>query len=78
VLLHSSNGSVIKFLGSLQDIGFLAVATVLEDSGRIALHDHNGVMDMADFDGMVDLVVALVQKLDAKTVTQLRDFTPEP
>jgi hypothetical protein len=41
-------------------------------------HAHNGVMDRADFDGMVDLVVALVRKLDAGTVARLRDFTPEP
>ncbi len=41
-------------------------------------HAHNGVMDRGDFDGMVDLVVALLQKLDAPTVARLRDFTPEP
>jgi len=41
-------------------------------------HAHYGVMDRADFDGMVDLVVALLQKLDAKAVAHLRDFTPEP
>ena len=41
-------------------------------------HAHNGVMDRKDFDGMVDLVVALIQKLDAPTVTRMRDFTPEP
>jgi putative aminopeptidase FrvX len=41
-------------------------------------HAHNGVIDRADFDGMVDLVVAMIQKLDAPTVARLRDFTPEP
>jgi endoglucanase len=41
-------------------------------------HAHNGIIDRADFDGMVDLVVALLQKLDAPTVARLRDFTPEP
>jgi putative aminopeptidase FrvX len=41
-------------------------------------HAHNGVIDRGDFDGMVDLVVALLQKLDAPTVARLRDFTPEP
>jgi putative aminopeptidase FrvX len=41
-------------------------------------HAHNGVIDRADFDGMVDLVVALLQKLDAATVAHVRDFTPEP
>ncbi|UAK25378.1 M42 family metallopeptidase [Sphingomonas nostoxanthinifaciens] len=41
-------------------------------------HVHNGIMDRADFDGMVDLVVALIQKLDAPTVAKLRDYTPAP
>lgn len=39
-------------------------------------HAHNGIIDRADFDRMVDLVVALIGKLDAKTVADLRDFTP--
>ena len=39
-------------------------------------HAHNGVIDRRDFDGMVDLVVALVQRLDAAEVARLRDFTP--
>lgn len=38
-------------------------------------HAHNGVIDRADFDRMVDLVVALIGRLDAGTVTRLRDFT---
>jgi putative aminopeptidase FrvX len=41
-------------------------------------HAHNGVMNRRDFDQMVDLLVALLQKLDAKTVDRIRDFTPEP
>jgi endoglucanase len=41
-------------------------------------HAHNGIMNRGDFDSMVDLVVALLQGLDAKTVASLRDFTPEP
>jgi putative aminopeptidase FrvX len=41
-------------------------------------HAHNGVINRRDFDQMVDLVVALLQRLDAATVKQLRDFTPEP
>lgn len=40
-------------------------------------HSHNGVMDRADFDRMVDLVVALIQKIDARTAAKLRDFTPD-
>ncbi len=39
-------------------------------------HAHNGIIDRRDFDHMVDLVVALLQKLDAPTVAQLRSFTP--
>lgn len=41
-------------------------------------HAHNGIIDRADFDGMVDLVVAVVQRLDAASVAKLRDFSPEP
>ncbi len=39
-------------------------------------HAHNGVIDRADFDGMVELIVAMIQRLDAKEVLRLRDFTP--
>lgn len=39
-------------------------------------HAHNGIMNRRDFDQMVDLLVALLQKLDAQTIDQLRDFTP--
>jgi endoglucanase len=39
-------------------------------------HSHNGIMNRRDFDQMVDLVVALLQKLDAATVAKVRDFTP--
>jgi endoglucanase len=41
-------------------------------------HAHNGVIDRADFDRMVDLVVALLGRLDEKTVAHLRDFEPAP
>jgi len=41
-------------------------------------HAHNGVIDRADFDHMVDLVVALIARLDDATVRHLRDFTPAP
>ncbi len=40
-------------------------------------HAHNGVMDRADFDRMVDLVVAMIQKIDARTAAHLRDFAPD-
>ena len=39
-------------------------------------HAHNGIVDRADFDRMVDLVVAVIARLDAATVTRLRDFSP--
>lgn len=39
-------------------------------------HAHNGVIDRADFDRMVELVVALIGRLDARTVADLKDFTP--
>jgi endoglucanase len=39
-------------------------------------HSHNGIMNRRDFDHMVDLLVAVLQKLDAQTVARIRDFTP--
>ena len=38
-------------------------------------HAHNGIINRNDFDQMVNLMVVLIQKLDAQTVAQLRDFT---
>lgn len=40
-------------------------------------HSHNGIMNRADFDQTVDLVVAILQSLDAKVVANLRDFSPQ-
>jgi putative aminopeptidase FrvX len=40
-------------------------------------HSHNGIVNRGDFDKTVDLVVALLMKLDAKTVAELRDFSPK-
>jgi len=39
-------------------------------------HAHNGVIDRSDFDRTVDLVVALIKRMDAGTVARLKDFTP--
>jgi putative aminopeptidase FrvX len=39
-------------------------------------HAHNGIMNRGDFDKMVELLVAVLQKLDARTVAELRDFAP--
>ena len=40
-------------------------------------HSHNGVMNRDDFNRMVDVVVAMVQSLDASTVAHVRDFAPQ-
>jgi endoglucanase len=39
-------------------------------------HAHNGIMNRRDFDQTVDLLVAILQKLDATTVQSIRDFAP--
>jgi putative aminopeptidase FrvX len=39
-------------------------------------HAHNGIMNRRDFDQMVDLLVAMLERLDAQMVSKLRDFTP--
>jgi len=39
-------------------------------------HAHNGIMDRYDFDRTVDLVVALIKRLDSATVKRVRDFAP--
>ncbi len=41
-------------------------------------HAHNGILNRHDFDQLVDLVVAMMTRMDAKTVQDLRDFTPRP
>ncbi len=38
-------------------------------------HSHNGIMNRRDFDQMVELLVAMLQKLDAAAVAKIRDFT---
>jgi putative aminopeptidase FrvX len=39
-------------------------------------HSHNGIMNRRDFDQTVDLLVAMLQKLDPATVASIRDFAP--
>ena len=39
-------------------------------------HVHTGVMNRGDFDRLVDLMTAVIQRLDAAEVARLRDFTP--
>ena len=41
-------------------------------------HAHNGVINRADYDRTVELLAALIQRLDAATVRRLRDFSPAP
>jgi len=41
-------------------------------------HVHNGIINRQDYDRTVELLVAIIQHLDAATVKQLRDFTPAP
>ena len=41
-------------------------------------HAHNGIINRADFDQTVELLLGLIQHLDAATVKQLRDFSPAP
>lgn len=41
-------------------------------------HAHNGVINRADFDRTVELLLALIGHLDAATVKDLRDFSPTP
>lgn len=40
-------------------------------------HGHNGVINRADYDHTVELVAALIARLDAASVKQLRDFSPK-
>jgi len=39
-------------------------------------HTHNGIIDRADFDRTVDLLVTLLQRLDAATVAKVKSFDP--
>jgi len=40
-------------------------------------HAHNGIIDRADFDRTVDLVIALIHSLDAATVARIKSFNPQ-
>ncbi|HXM97253.1 MAG TPA: M42 family metallopeptidase [Candidatus Dormibacteraeota bacterium] len=39
-------------------------------------HAHNGIIDRADFDRTVDLMIALIHTLDAATVARIKSFNP--
>lgn len=55
----------------LHNIG-VPVTTVLVPAR--STHAHNGIIDRADFDRTVDLMVALIQSLDARTVAKIKSF----
>src|SRR5215510_1662782 len=55
----------------LHNIG-VPVTTVLVPAR--STHAHNGIIDRADFDRAVDLMVALIQSLDAATVAKIKSF----
>jgi putative aminopeptidase FrvX len=40
-------------------------------------HTHNGIIDRADFDQTVDLLVAMLQRLDGSTVARIKSFESE-
>ncbi len=40
-------------------------------------HTHNGIIDRSDFDRTVDLLVALLQRLDASEVARIKSFESE-
>jgi endoglucanase len=40
-------------------------------------HTHNGIIDRKDFDQTVNLLVTILQKLDAGTVARIRNFEPQ-
>ena len=52
--------------------GGVPVTTVLVPAR--STHAHNGIIDRADFDRTVDLMMALIQKLDAATVSRIGKF----
>jgi putative aminopeptidase FrvX len=57
----------------LYNIG-VPVTTILVPAR--ATHAHNGIIDRADFDRTVDLVIAVIESLDDATVSRLKSFAP--
>jgi endoglucanase len=57
----------------LYNIG-VPVTTILVPAR--STHAHNGIIDRADFDRTVDLVVAVIESLDDATVSRLKSFAP--
>ena len=40
------------------------------------LHSHTGIIDRRDFEGAVELLVAVLKRLDAQTIAELSNFRP--
>ena len=57
----------------LNNIG-VPVTTILVPAR--STHAHNGIIDRADFDRTVDLIMAIIESLDAATVSRLKSFAP--
>jgi endoglucanase len=57
----------------LYNIG-VPVTTILVPAR--STHAHNGIIDRADFNRTVDLVVAVIESLDDATVSRLKSFAP--
>ena len=57
----------------LYNIG-IPVTTILVPAR--STHAHNGIIDRADFDRTVDLVVAVIESLDDANVSRLKSFAP--
>jgi endoglucanase len=51
------------------------VPTIVIGVPARSIHTHSSVIDIADYRHAVDLVVALVEKLDAETVASLTDYS---
>ena len=54
--------------------GGVPVSTLLVPAR--STHAHNGIIDRADFDRTVDLMVAVIQSLDAAGVAKIKSFNP--
>jgi putative aminopeptidase FrvX len=65
------DAGAIKLNGSGVPVSTLLVPTR-------STHTHNGIIDRADFDRTVDLLVALLQRLDGATVERIKSFESRP
>ena len=40
------------------------------------LHGHTGIIDRSDFEGAVELLIAVLQRLDGPTIAEVSSFRP--